>query len=71
MTEIMSPHEFKYGLLRLADKDDPRFISESVIARNLAAKYIDADENAQRDCSAMLRRDLQALDSDHDEEDKP
>lgn len=60
MTEIMSAHEFKYGLLRLADKDDPRLISETVIARHIAAAYIDADEDAQRDCSNMLREDLAA-----------
>ncbi len=57
MTEVMSPREFKYGLLRLAD-DGPEFINERVIARHLAAAYIDADEDAQRDCSEMLRKDL-------------
>ena len=56
--KIMSAYEFKYGLLSLADKSDPSLISETVIARHLAAKYIDADEDVQRDCSEMLRQDL-------------
>jgi hypothetical protein len=58
MDKVMSPREFKYGLLKLAD-DGPELINERVIARHLAAAYIDAGEAAQRDCSAMLRRDLE------------
>jgi len=57
MTEAMSVREFKYGLLSLAD-DGPGLINERLIARLLAAAYIDADEDAQRDCSEMLRQDL-------------
>jgi len=59
MTKIMSPREFKYGLLRLAD-DGPELINECVVARHLASVYIDADEDAQRDCSEMLRQDMAA-----------
>ena len=59
--ERMTLREFKYGLLELADPNDKRFISERVIARRLAALYIEADEDTQRDCSAMLRDDLAAI----------
>lgn len=57
----MTALEFKYGLLRLADGDETRFISESTIARRLAAAYTDADEATQADCSEMLRADLEKL----------
>lgn len=56
---IMSPREFKYGLLQLAE-NGPELVNERVIARYLAASYIDADEDTQRDCSQMLRHDLAA-----------
>ena len=59
--EQMTPRKFKYGLLELADPNDKRFISERVLARRLAALYIEADEDTQRDCSAMLRDDLAAI----------
>ena len=61
MDEIMTVREFKHGLLRLADKSDRAFISETVVARHLAAAYIDADDDTKRDCSSMLRQDLAAL----------
>lgn len=58
--QVMSAREFKYGLLSLANKDDPALVSESVIARCLAAQYIDADDDTKRDLSEMLRKDLGA-----------
>ena len=61
MSDMMTPREFKYGLLELADPTDKRFISERVIARRLAALYIEAGEDTQQDCSAMLRDDLAAI----------
>lgn len=57
----MSPHEFKHGLLSLADKDDPCLISETVIARQIASEYIDADDSTQIDLSNMLREDLASV----------
>jgi len=60
MADAMSPREFKYGLLRLAN-DSPELINERVVARYLAAAYIDADKETKRDSSIMLRQDLEAL----------
>jgi hypothetical protein len=56
--QIMSLREFKYGLLSLADKQDKSLVSESVIARCLAGKYIDADDATKADCTAILSQDL-------------
>ena len=58
MTEPMSPREFKYGLLRLADS-----WMEGAHARQIAAAYIDASDEAKRDLSDMLRDDLAKLDT--------
>jgi len=55
---IMSPREFKYGLLSLADRNDSALISDSVIARNIAAAYIDCSDETKRVLSNMLREDL-------------
>ena len=60
---IMTPREFKHGLLRLADKNDSSLISERVVALRLAAIYIDADAAAKAECSSMLRADLAELDT--------
>ena len=64
---LMTPREFKYGLLRLANPDDSQFISERVVARRLAALYIDANEKTQLECSNMLTEDLAAMDAEEDE----
>lgn len=70
---IMSPHAFKHGMLRLARHDpSPRsLVDAETWARHLAARYIDADEDAQRDCSRMLRKDLRQLTGDSPKERPP
>lgn len=56
--EIMNPLRFKHGLLRLCDRDDPKLVSETVVARRIASLYIDADDEAKADLSEMLRDDI-------------
>ena len=55
--EPMAPREFKRGILRLAEPSIA-LVNDEVVARHLAAAYIDADEEARADCSRMLREDL-------------
>ena len=58
VSEIMSIPEFKHGMMRLADAEQyPR-----VLAWRLVDAYMDADEDARRDCSQMLREDLAEID---------
>ena len=58
MDEIpMTPREFKRGILRLAEPSIA-LVNDEVVARHLAAAYIDADEKTRAACSQMLREDL-------------
>ena len=56
--DIMNAAEFKVRLLSLCDRTQVGFITEETVARQLAAAYIDADDKAKADCTAMLREDL-------------
>ncbi len=62
----MSPHAFKHGLLSLCDRSDKRLISETVVARYIASKYMDADDDAKADLSRMLRDDLARRESSNE-----
>jgi len=62
MTDVMSPREFKYGMLKLSDGS----VGENSWARRLAATYIDAEKTVQEDCSIMLRGDLKTMELSHE-----
>lgn len=61
---VMSPVEFKHGMMWLA-RTEPKGPYDVVRAWGLVFSYIDADEDAKRDCSEMLREDLARV---HDEQ---
>lgn len=60
MGEAMSVLEFKQGMMKLA-RSEPMCGASVAAAWRLVFAYLNADGEAQRDCSAMLRADLQEL----------
>lgn len=68
MDKIMSPIEFKAGMMRIA-RSEPRSPGDVWRAWNLVFAYIGADVEAKRDCSEMLRQDLVEQNADHDRHD--
>ena len=58
MRDIMTTAEFRAGMMRLVET---RWQKMQVM--RLIAAYIDADKDAKADCTAMLKRDLEKLES--------
>lgn len=59
-SKIMSVLEFKVGMMRLAEAE-PRSHGDKYRAWQLVHAYLDANDEARRDCSIMLREDLQQI----------
>lgn len=59
-SKIMSVLEFKAGMMRLAEAE-PSSHGDKYRAWRLVQAYMDADDEARRDCSIMLREDLQQI----------